>query len=190
MMPVFTPNARAGKCQLCYHTFTSVETPNKFVFAPPGSHLLFTLITVNTDLAAIVLNISFNPLTFGNSLLASAVEEKGNKAESFDAWLSQSLFRVCEHVLVISLRALSWDRAERHSVGVFPDDRAGHLHPAECHSFIVITVCDEQTARTNAHSEHCAGTLAQREGLEPTGELLSLSEPVKSLFLVVIYKYI
>lgn len=97
---------------------------------------------------------------------------------------------MCEHVLVISLRALSWDRAESHSVGVFPDDRAGHLHPAECHSFIVITVCDEQTARTNAHSEHCAGTLAQREGLEPTGELLSLSEPVKSLFLVVIYKYI
>lgn len=76
MMPVFTPNARAGKCQLYYHTFTSVETPKKFVFAPPGSHLLFTIITVNTDLAAIVLNISFNPLTFGNSLLASAVLRK------------------------------------------------------------------------------------------------------------------
>lgn len=67
----------AGKCQPYYHTFTSVETPKKFVFAPrPGSHLLFTLITVNTDLAAIVLTISFNPLTFGNSLLASAVLRK------------------------------------------------------------------------------------------------------------------
>lgn len=86
---------------------------------------------------------------------------------------------MCEHVLVISLRALSRDQAESHSVGVFPEDRAGHLHPAECHSFIVITVCDEQTARTDAHSEHCAGTLAQQEGLEHTGELLSLSEPMK-----------
>lgn len=69
-----------------------------------------------------------------------------------------------KHVLVISLRALSWDQAEHHCVGVFPEEQAGHLHPAESDSLPVIATCDEQTVWKKAQRGHCLGTFGSARG--------------------------